>query len=89
MLPLIGYFYGPLEVEEQSFAIKINELICEPDMDIENNSTIESQLYNLNQNQNTHYQSVNERLNKLEVNKYAIVVYYDYLDYKVYKVYAI
>ena len=38
------------------------------DMDVENNSTIESQLYNLHQKENTISQSVDERLNKLEVN---------------------
>ena len=68
LLPLIGYFYGPLEVEGQSFAIKFGQLTCEANMDVENNSTIESQLYNLHQEQNTTVQSVNERLTKLEVN---------------------
>ena len=67
MIPLTGYFYGPLEVEEQFFAIKISKLICEADLDMENNSTIESQLYNLHQKQNIIEQSVNERLNNLEV----------------------
>ena len=68
VIPLTGYFYGPLEVEEQSFAIKISKLICEADLDVENNSTIESQIYNLHQKQNIIVQSVNERLNNLEVN---------------------
>ena len=68
LLPLTGYFYGPLEVEGQSFAIKFGQLTCEADMDIENDSTIEGQIYNLNQKQNAIVQSVNERLNKLEVN---------------------
>ena len=67
LLPLTGFFYGPLEVEGQSFAIKFGQLTCEADMDVENNSTIESQLYNLHQEQNTIVQSVNERLTKLEV----------------------
>ena len=68
LLPLIGYFYGPLEVEGQSFAIKFGQLTCEADMDIESDSTIEGQLFNLHQKQNTTLQSVNERLNTLEVN---------------------
>ena len=68
LLPLIGYFYGPLEVEGQSFAIRFGQLTCEANMDVENDSTIESQLYNLHQKQNTIVQSVNERLIKLEVN---------------------
>ena len=82
LLPLIGYFYGPLEVEGQSFAIKFGQLTCEADMDVENNSTIESQLYNLHQEQNTIVQSVNERLTKLEV----IAVYQNQLDCKVYAI---
>ena len=72
LLPLTGYFYGPLEVEEQSFAIKLGKLICEADIEIENNSTIESQLYNLHQKQSTIIQSVDERLYILEVNMQSL-----------------
>ena len=77
LLPLIGYFYGPLEVEGQSFAIKFGQLTCEADMDIENDSTIEGQLFNLHQKQNTTLQSVNERLNTLEANMQLQYMYYN------------
>ena len=67
LLPLTGYFYGPLEVEGQSFAIRLGQLTCEENMVVENDLTIESQSYNLHQKQNTIVQSVNENLTKLEV----------------------
>ena len=47
MLPLIGFLYGPLNVEGQFFSVTISRLICQPNLTFEASSTFRGQLSSL------------------------------------------
>jgi len=43
MLPLTGFSYGPISYENQELSVKIGELICQPNMELEESFLIKNQ----------------------------------------------
>jgi len=68
MLPLTGFSYGPISYENQELSVKIGELICQPNMELEESFLIKNQFSELRNEINSTKDDVQSLREKISEN---------------------